>query len=75
MSYVRCPCCGQIIELRPYVEHQARVYQKTVIATTQCCGRLVVVEPVTSLVVTEYHGPRKDDDWLEKAVHQPKEEE
>ena len=63
MNHSKCPYCGKPIEVQPYVVHNARSYDKAVLARTECCGKGIQVARSISLVVAPYEGIQTHDDW------------
>lgn len=60
---MKCPHCGNELELAHAVERNVETYGDPAIATTSCCSKPVTVFPINSYYVKPYTGPRTEDDW------------
>jgi len=62
---MECPYCSGDVEFEPYVEYNAETYGRPVVGKTKCCGKGLLVVPVTRCYVralSEFD-ERKTDDW------------
>ena len=60
---MKCPHCGNDLEVNNAAEWNVEAYGNTVLAVTLCCGKGVYLVPVRTYVVEAYDGARDDDNW------------
>lgn len=60
---MNCPHCKAALALPLAATTNVERYGLQSIATTECCGKAMLVKPVRTFTVQVYVGDREKDDW------------
>lgn len=60
---MKCPHGDHELKMAPRVLWNVEHYNENALGATECCGHGVTVQPIRSLRITKYVGPKTEDDW------------
>ncbi len=65
---MNCPHCNKKLDINAIPFRNAETYHNSVLSTTECCGKAIIIRPITIFEVVAYKGDRDTDDWGNKII-------
>ena len=63
-TMIKCPHCNKELKIAPRCYLNAETYHNVCYCTTECCNKLISLEPITKFIVEKVVNTTKtEDDW------------